>query len=177
MGWAEDWSRRTSSTTFWAIHDGTQQHNISIIAQWTNTNLLSSESYERKWGSALVHRCQCIIRQLKVVNHSFSHIYKHFLAMWLTFLYLISSGSSRRLTLHQLLESNFPAINSSSKLSREELLMWERKRQAPSWGISSYELHADTGKLIFPAASNLFQCVDTGFSVSKTSEDYSYFPI
>lgn len=93
------------------------------------------------------------------------------------FFYLFSSGSCRRLTLHQLLESNFPAISSSSKLSREELLMWERKRQAPSWGISSYELHADTGKLIFPAASNLFQCVDTGFSVSNTFSSVPSIPL
>lgn len=77
----------------------------------------------------------------------------------------LSSGSCRRLTLHHLLEPSFPATT-QNKLSREELLMWERKRQSPSWGITSYELHPNTGKLIFPAASNLFQCVDTGFSSS-----------
>ncbi|XP_052132505.1 dipeptidyl peptidase 9 [Frankliniella occidentalis] len=76
-----------------------------------------------------------------------------------------SSSSSRRLQLNQLLESNFPSTTSGLKQpSREELLMWERKRQSPSWGITSYELHSTTGKLIFPAASNLFQCLDTGFS-------------
>ncbi|KAJ1525894.1 hypothetical protein ONE63_009085 [Megalurothrips usitatus] len=76
------------------------------------------------------------------------------------------SGSCRHLKLNPLLETSFSPITSASKLSREELLMWERKRQSPSWGITSYELHTNTGKLIFPAASNLYQCLDTGFSNS-----------
>lgn len=91
-----------------------------------------------------------------------------------TIILLCSSGSTRRLQLHQLLESNFPPITSASKLSREELLMWERKRQSPSWGITSYELHPSSGKIIFPAASNLFQCLDTGFSVSVASTYMTY---
>jgi hypothetical protein len=50
-------------------------------------------------------------------------------------------------------------------LSKEEQLLWERKRLA-TWGITSYEIHPESGKLVFPAASSLYQCVDTGFMVN-----------
>jgi len=57
-----------------------------------------------------------------------------------------------------------------SRFSREEQLLWERRRVA-TWGITSYELHQETGKLVFPAASSLFQCLDTGFMVIKIIKD------
>lgn len=58
------------------------------------------------------------------------------------------------------------SIATASKFSREEQLMLERKRLA-TWGITSYELHEDSGKLVFPASSTLFHCTDNGFSVSS----------
>lgn len=62
--------------------------------------------------------------------------------------------------------NNF-SVSSANRLSREEQLLWERKRLA-TWGITSYEIHAESGKLVFPAASSLYQCVDTGFMVIST---------
>lgn len=56
------------------------------------------------------------------------------------------------------------SVSSVNRLSKEEQLLWERKRLA-TWGITSYEIHAESGKLVFPAASSLYQCVDTGFMV------------
>ncbi|KAK7570778.1 hypothetical protein V9T40_010145 [Parthenolecanium corni] len=64
-----------------------------------------------------------------------------------------------RLTWCPVIES----IATTSKFSREEQLMLERKRLA-TWGITSYELHEESGKLVFPASSTLFHCTDTGFS-------------
>ncbi|XP_034233553.1 dipeptidyl peptidase 9 isoform X2 [Thrips palmi] len=78
-----------------------------------------------------------------------------------------NSSVSKRLHCPHLLEPNFSNNATASKLSREELLLVERKRQSLSWGITSYELHPSSGKIIFPLASNLFQCVDTGFSSSS----------
>ncbi|XP_043468840.1 dipeptidyl peptidase 9 isoform X2 [Leptopilina heterotoma] len=66
-----------------------------------------------------------------------------------------------------VIEANFQiktlfSVANSNRLSKEEQLLWERKRLV-TFGITSYELHAESGKLVFPAASNLYQCVDTGF--------------
>lgn len=61
----------------------------------------------------------------------------------------------------------FPVIESigtTPKFSREEQLMLERKRLA-TLGITSYEFHEESGKLVFPASSTLFHCTDTGYSV------------
>lgn len=69
-----------------------------------------------------------------------------------------------RLTWCPVIES----IATTSKFSREEQLMLERKRLA-TWGITSYELHEESGKLVFPASSTLFHCTDTGFSVCGNS--------
>ncbi|XP_031832018.2 dipeptidyl peptidase 9 [Nomia melanderi] len=61
-----------------------------------------------------------------------------------------------------VIEANFQTVSSTKILSREEQLLWERKRLV-TCGITSYELHPDSGKLVFPAASSLYQCIDTGF--------------
>ena len=47
------------------------------------------------------------------------------------------------------------------KFSKEEQLQWERKRLVTS-GITSYELHHESGRLIFPAGGSMFQCMDPG---------------
>lgn len=60
-----------------------------------------------------------------------------------------------------LIESTFQVVPAVGKISKEEQLMWERKR-CVTWGITSFELHQKTGKFIFPAASSLFGCVDHG---------------
>ncbi|XP_034937846.1 dipeptidyl peptidase 9 [Chelonus insularis] len=62
-----------------------------------------------------------------------------------------------------IIEANFQSVSSANRLSREEQLLWERKRLT-TWGITSYEIHLESGKLVFPAASSLYQCIDTGFS-------------
>lgn len=69
-----------------------------------------------------------------------------------------------RLQWHPVIESNFQSVSLAARSSREEQLMFERKRLA-TWGITSYELHHESGKLVFPAASTLFQCIDTGYMV------------
>jgi dipeptidyl-peptidase 9 len=40
-------------------------------------------------------------------------------------------------------------------------LLWERKR-CVAWGITQFELHPQSGKFVFPAASSLFSCIDNG---------------
>lgn len=80
--------------------------------------------------------------------------------------------TSLRLLWQCVIESNFPSISSSTKFSREEQLLWERKRLT-SWGINSYEIHSDSGKIVFPGASSLFQCIDSGYSVSSVDSEKS----
>ncbi|XP_017770979.1 PREDICTED: dipeptidyl peptidase 9 [Nicrophorus vespilloides] len=70
---------------------------------------------------------------------------------------------THRLQWHCVFESNFPTVAAGNKFSREEQLLWERKRLA-TWGINSYEIHPESGKIVFPASSSLFQCVDNGYS-------------
>ncbi|XP_063221671.1 dipeptidyl peptidase 9 [Bacillus rossius redtenbacheri] len=85
-----------------------------------------------------------------------------------TLLYADVAGGGRaaaggRLAWQPCIEANFQGVTGAGRFSREEQLLWERKRLA-TWGITSYELHHGSGKLVFPAASSLFQCLDTGFS-------------
>lgn len=82
--------------------------------------------------------------------------------------------SAIRYIWHSVIESNFPSLASSNKFSREEQLLWERKRLT-TWGINSYEIHSESGKIIFPAASSLFQCVDRGTSVSFYNKHKNVF--
>jgi len=60
-----------------------------------------------------------------------------------------------------VIDPNFQMLPSVGKFSKEEQLQWERKRLVSS-GITSYELHYDSGCLIFPAAGSMFQCLDNG---------------
>ncbi|XP_055608530.1 dipeptidyl peptidase 9 [Uranotaenia lowii] len=46
--------------------------------------------------------------------------------------------------------------------SREVQLLLERKRLS-IWGITSYEIHKPSGKIVFPACNTLYQCLDTGY--------------
>ncbi|XP_058824779.1 dipeptidyl peptidase 9 [Topomyia yanbarensis] len=50
----------------------------------------------------------------------------------------------------------------STNNSREVQLLLERKRLS-IWGITSYELHKSSGKIVFPACNTLYQCLDTGY--------------
>ena len=63
------------------------------------------------------------------------------------------------LTWYPALDSTFSTI--PLKYSKEEQLQWERKRLVTS-GITSYEIHLETGQLIFPASGSMFHCVDSG---------------
>ncbi|XP_075146421.1 dipeptidyl peptidase 9 [Haematobia irritans] len=49
--------------------------------------------------------------------------------------------------------------------SREFQLLQERKRLS-TWGITSYELHKPSGKIVFPCFNDLYQCLDTGYNNS-----------
>ena len=44
------------------------------------------------------------------------------------------------------------------RTSKEEQLLSERRRTS-TWGITNYELHSESGTLVFPASSTIFQCV------------------
>ncbi|KAK4882354.1 hypothetical protein RN001_005673 [Aquatica leii] len=74
-----------------------------------------------------------------------------------------NEATSLRLQSNCVIEANFPSLSSVNKYSREEQLLWERKRLT-TWGITSYEIHSESGKIVFPAASSLFQCLDNGYS-------------
>ncbi|EDV91234.1 dipeptidyl peptidase 9 [Drosophila grimshawi] len=52
---------------------------------------------------------------------------------------------------------------SACPYAREFQLLQERKR-LPTWGITSYELHKPSGKLVFPCFNDLYQCLDTGYN-------------
>lgn len=78
----------------------------------------------------------------------------------------IDQPMSLRLQWQPVIESNFPSLSVGNKFSREEQLLWERKRLA-TWGINTYEMHNQSGKIIFPASSNLFQCVDNEYLVKS----------
>ncbi|KAK0098423.1 hypothetical protein PV326_008526 [Microctonus aethiopoides] len=86
---------------------------------------------------------------------------------WETTLLYVDIGqndqfSGFKLHWQPVIEANFQSVSSANRLSKEEQLLWERKRLT-TWGITSYEIHLESGKLVFPAASSLYQCVDTGF--------------
>lgn len=49
--------------------------------------------------------------------------------------------------------------------AREVQLLLERKRLS-MLGISSYEMHRTSGKIVFSLADRLYQCQDTGYDVS-----------
>lgn len=70
-----------------------------------------------------------------------------------------------RLQWQLLLEPSIPNLASSNTYAREFQLLLERKRLS-TWGITTYELHKKSGRIIFPASSLLFQCLDTGYNVS-----------
>lgn len=73
--------------------------------------------------------------------------------------------STEQLQWQLLLEPSIPTLASNSTYARAFQLLLERKRLS-TWGITSYELHKKSGRIIFPAASSLFQCLDTGYNVS-----------
>ncbi|BFF88851.1 dipeptidyl peptidase 9 [Drosophila madeirensis] len=52
---------------------------------------------------------------------------------------------------------------SSCPYAREFQLLQERKRLS-TWGITCYELHKPSGKLVFPCFNDLYQCLDTGYN-------------
>lgn len=41
----------------------------------------------------------------------------------------------------------------------------ERKRLS-TWGITSYEIHKASGKIVFPVSVTLYQCLDTGYNLN-----------
>lgn len=66
---------------------------------------------------------------------------------------------------NQVLEPTIASLNNNNAPgSREVQLLLERKRLS-MWGITSFELHKQSGKIVYPASSTLYQCLDTGFTV------------
>lgn len=78
---------------------------------------------------------------------------------------LSEPGPRQQLRWNQVLEPTITGLNSNNTASREVQLLLERKRLS-TWGITSFELHKESGKIVYPASSTLFQCLDTGFTVS-----------
>lgn len=78
---------------------------------------------------------------------------------------LPNQGVIGQLPWQPLIESNFPSVIMSSRYSREEQLLSERKRLT-TFGITSYEINSESGRIVFPAASTLFHCNDNEYSVS-----------
>lgn len=62
---------------------------------------------------------------------------------------------------NSLLEAGFQSLSTS--VSKEEQLMWERKKVS-TWGITSYDIHLPSGRIIFPAGGSLYYCVDNANS-------------
>ncbi|XP_031621531.1 dipeptidyl peptidase 9 isoform X2 [Contarinia nasturtii] len=78
-----------------------------------------------------------------------------------------SNDDLHNLRLHWqlLLEPSIPNLASNNSCVRAFQLLLERKRLS-TFGITSYELHKKSGRMIFPASSSLFQCLDTGYNSS-----------
>lgn len=75
-----------------------------------------------------------------------------------------------KLQWNLVLEPTISSLNNNNApCSREVQLLLERKRLS-TWGLTSYELHKDSGKIVYPSASTLYQCLDTGFSVSVAQD-------
>ncbi|XP_053958291.1 dipeptidyl peptidase 9 [Anastrepha ludens] len=72
-----------------------------------------------------------------------------------------------KIVLQQPMSSVFAATASGgvNPWSREFQLLQERKRLS-TWGITSFELHKPSGKIVFPCFSDLYQCLDTGYNTS-----------
>ncbi|KAL7729006.1 hypothetical protein ACLKA6_019840 [Drosophila palustris] len=74
-----------------------------------------------------------------------------------------------RLEWQPLLQQPIPSTHVSSGITcpyaKELQLLLERKR-LPTWGITSYELHKPSGKIVFPCLNDLYQCLDTGYNSS-----------
>lgn len=73
-----------------------------------------------------------------------------------------SQPNSMILQWHYVMQSNFTTLSSGNKFSKEEQLLWERKRLT-TWGIHMYEMHPESGKIVFPDSSSLYQCIANGF--------------
>jgi len=54
----------------------------------------------------------------------------------------------------------------ASRPSRGEQLQVERQRLGTAGGVNYYELHEDTGKLIFSCGKDIYQCTEPTISVS-----------
>lgn len=80
-------------------------------------------------------------------------------------LFIFRELDSSSIVWHPVIDPNYQVLPSVGKFSKEEQLQWERKRLVTS-GITSYEIHHDSGKLLFPAGGSLFQCTDPGNSPS-----------
>ncbi|KAK4309834.1 hypothetical protein Pmani_018555 [Petrolisthes manimaculis] len=78
--------------------------------------------------------------------------------------FLLSPGQGRESTLFYAdINLDTEVLDSGRSFlwrqtSREEQLLSERRRIS-TWGITNYELHTQSGTLVFPASSTIFQCV------------------
>lgn len=67
--------------------------------------------------------------------------------------------------LQQPIPSSHVGSGNACPYVKELQLLLERKR-LPTWGITSYELHKPSGKIVFPCLNDLYQCLDTGYNSS-----------
>ena len=60
--------------------------------------------------------------------------------------------------------------------SKEEQLLRERKRLG-SFGITSYDVHLESGKFVFPSSRSLFTCHDPSIQENDTVRKYNCFSV
>lgn len=70
-----------------------------------------------------------------------------------------------RLPWNLLLDQTVRNLSIKNSLSREIQLLLERKRLS-TWGITSFEMHKSSGKVVFPVSGTFYQCLDTGYNVN-----------
>jgi dipeptidyl-peptidase 9 len=70
------------------------------------------------------------------------------------------------LTWHPILDSM--ATQHSKTLSKEEQLLRERKRMS-HFGITSYDIHPDSGHFVFPMSGGLYDFYDMDVAVATVS--------
>ncbi|TMW51961.1 hypothetical protein DOY81_002951 [Sarcophaga bullata] len=85
--------------------------------------------------------------------------------------YGFNRSSNKRLQWNIVLQQPMFSVANSigggnvNAWSREFQLLQERKRLS-TWGITSYELHKPSGKIVFPCFNDLYQCLDTGYNTN-----------
>lgn len=174
MDRAERCRERLSNANGLPMLSISDEHQISYAVRWPCTHLFPVNSAEglgrhdlavvwhwKKWAeswnvSAKV--CAVDVQKKKLVYMTYIICESDFTFPFVFIFFF-------RLSLNVLLETT-NSLTPANTFPREVQLLLERKRLS-IWGITSYELHKASGKVVFPANNSLYQCLDTGFSVSQ----------